>query len=222
MGERNILKIRMKKAIIICIAVLLTALNTSSQQTNKFANLNRFFAGIPLQSGFEKWSDYVAAHPYLGIDSTTERGNYSSFKPGIKSYFPFPDSLQVKILFQKTMLFDTISRQFIDSFASIKMEGIFGDGKQAKQEATKFYKGLRIEFKKYYRYRSKSQSGFARAHFFRKGKNNSFLNCSLHLSYSKKFNFFYILLLYVDKSLIRKKISETSTIFYTTANSESF
>ena len=202
----------MKKIVAIYVLMLLTFLNANGQQSNRFTTLDRYFAGIPLQSSFEKWFDYVASHPYLGIDSTTKKGNYSSFKPGIESYFPFPDSLKVKILFQKTLFFDTISRQFIDSFKSVQIEGIFGNGKSAKKEAAKFFKGLSRELMKYYRH--ESRNNYTTFFSYNRFNSKNLPVCTIYSGYSEEFKFYYVRLTYYDKKwqVIKVNLPSANTL----------
>lgn len=196
MGEGSILN-RMKKIQVLFLFVLLVGLNANSQGNNKFSTLDRYFAGIPLQSTFEQWYDYVAGHPHLGIDSSNRRGNHSSFKPGMENYFPFPDSMKVKITFQKVIFADAKTRQFIDSFKTVEIQGLFGTGKPAKKESNKFFKGLRRELMRDYRYEYRDY--YEPASWFYRGKSSSFPNCSLHYGYSNRLKSYYVLLSYNDE-----------------------
>ena len=170
---------------------------SSAQQSNRFATLDRFFAGIPLQSTFENWFDFISEHPHLGVDSTTKKGNYSSFKQGIENYFPFPNSLSIKILFKNTIFVDPTTFQIVDSFKTIDILGDFGINKAGRKESVKFYKGLRKELMKNYRYEFKDYEG--EASWFYKGKNRNFPNCSLHFGYSEELKFYYVILSYDDQ-----------------------
>jgi hypothetical protein len=193
----------MKNIPVIFFLLLLPGLNANSQHNNKYATLDRFFAGIPLQSGFGQWFEYVASHPYLGIDSTTRRGNHSSFKPGIKSYFPFPDSLNVQLVFQKLIFADANTGLFVDSLKTIEIEGLFGNGKPAKKESIKFFRGLRRELMSDYRYEYRDY--YEPASWFYRGKSRNFPYCSLHYGYSDRLKSYYVLLSYNDdKSQIIK------------------
>ena len=177
--------------------MLLPWLNANGQDKNKFFTLDRFFAGIPLQSNFEKWYAYVAANPNLGIDSTNRQGNHSSLKPGIESYFPFPDSLLVKIVFQRIIYTDAITREHIDSFNTITIAGFFGIGKPARQESHKFYRGLRRELMRFYRYEYRDY--YEPASWFYRGKGESFPYCSLHFVFDEKIKSYSVLLAYNDQ-----------------------
>jgi hypothetical protein len=187
----------MKKISVIFLFGLLLGLTAKSQRNNKFASLDRYFAGIPLQSTFDQWYDYVAGNPHLGIDSSNRRGNHSSFKPGIESYFPFPDSLKVKIVFQKIIFADARTRQFVDSFKTIAIEGLFGAGKPARKESNKFFKGLRRELMRDYRYEYRDY--YEPASWFYQGKSSNFPNCSLHHGYSNRLKSYFVLLAYSDE-----------------------
>ncbi len=124
----------------------------SFAQDNKTnESLARFFAGIPLQESFEQWVKHVYASPYLGIDSTSKMGIYSSFKPGIKSYYPFPDSALVKMLFQKTVFYDSLTNVSTDSTNTIQIEGVFLNNKEGRKKSIQAFKALRKELNAYYR-----------------------------------------------------------------------
>lgn len=168
-----------------------------SQPARSFETLDRFFAGTPLQEGFDKWHSYFTNNPYLGIDSTNRMGNHSSFKPGIKSYFPFPDSTVVKIIFKKTLLMDVSTRQFVDSMSTIEVRGIFGKNKPAKKESRKFYKGVRKELMRFYKYEFRDYEG--QSSWFYRGKSANFLNCSLHFGTNEKTGEHYVQLVYSDQ-----------------------
>ena len=185
------------KKIVFVLLLLPVCMGAPAQQENKFATLDRYFAGIPLQSSFENWFYYISSRPWLGIDSTTRKGNYSSFKPGIKSYFPFPDSMTVKILFQKVIYISATTRQFIDSFKTIIIEGNFGSDKFARRESVRFYRGLRKQLMKNYRYEYRDY--YNQASWFYRGKTNNFPYCSLYFGYSEKARFYYVTLSYNDQ-----------------------
>jgi hypothetical protein len=150
-----------------------------------------------LKGSFDKWYQYVAANRHLGIDSTTRRGNYSSFKKGIDSYFPFPDSLQVKMLFQKVVRIDGRTRQFIDSFKTIDVEGLFGSGRMARKESIRFYKGLRRELMTNYRYEYRDY--FNSASWLYRGKSDAFPNCSIYHGYSEELKSYFVIISYSDQ-----------------------
>jgi hypothetical protein len=185
-----------KKAISLLL-LFSFSISVWSQQSSRFATLDRYFAGIPLQSSFESWYDYVSSHPYLGIDSSSRRGNFSSFKPGIESYFPFPDSMGVKILFHKVIYMNAATRQFIDSFKQVSIEANFGSDKFARRESVKFYRGLRKELMRNYRYEYRDY--YNQASWFYRGKNKNFPYCSINYGYSERFKFYYVALSYNDQ-----------------------
>ena len=184
----------MKKTPIILLAIVL-GLKTYGQDS-KFATLDRYFAGIPLQSGFEQWYYYVSSHPYLGIDCTNRNGNYSSFKTGIESYFPFPDSSKVKLIFQKLIYADSKSGEIVDSVKTVYIQGLFGSGKMARKESAKFFKGLRRQLMRDYRYEYRDY--YEPASWFYRGKTKTFPYCSLHYGYSRTMNSYYVSLVYND------------------------
>jgi hypothetical protein len=185
------------KKILPSLLLFSCCVSSSAQQSSRFATLDRYFAGIPLQSSFENWYDYVSSHPYLGIDSSSRRGNFSSFKPGIESYFPFPDSMGVKILFHKVIYMNASTRQFIDSFKQVSIEANFGSDKFARRESVKFYRGLRKELMKNYRYEYRDY--YNQASWFYRGKSKSFPYCSIYYGYSDRFKFYYVTLSYNDQ-----------------------
>ena len=194
----------MKKRIAIFIfPILLKGLYSAAQQSSKFATLDRFFAGIPLQSGFDQWYQYISSHPYLGIDSTTRRGNHSSLKPGIDSHFPFPDIQKVTLTFQKVIYADAMTRQFIDSLKTVEIQGLFGSDKPAKKEAYKFFKGLRRELMRNYRYEYRDY--YEPASWFYRGKSKNFPYCSLHYGYSRRLKSYYVSLAYNDEKSAQVK-----------------
>lgn len=188
----------MKKRIAIFIfPFLLTTIHTAAQQSSRFSTLDRFFAGIPLQSSFEQWYSYISNHPHLGIDSTTRRGNHSSFKPGIETQYPFPDLQKVTLTFRKIIYADAITKQFLDSLKTIEIQGLFGTGKPARKEAYKFFKGLRRELMRNYRYEYRDY--YEPASWFYRGKSSSFPYCSLHFGYSTRLKSYYVSIAYDDE-----------------------
>ncbi len=187
----------MKQKLTIFIAGLVISLGSFSQSARSFETLDRFFAGAPLKEGFEKWYTYFATTKHLGIDSTTRFGNHSSFKAGIESYFPFPDLTVVKIIFKKTIMMDFSTRQLVDSASIIEVQGVFGKDKAAKKEARKFYKGVRKELMRFYRYEFKDYEG--QSSWFYRGKTSNFLNCSLHYGTHYRTKEHYVLLAYSDQ-----------------------
>lgn len=173
------------------------------QSARQFETLDRFFAGVPLKEGFEKWFMHFATNPYFGIDSTTLLGNHSSFKSGIETYFPFPDSTSVKIIFRKTIMMDVSTRRFIDSASIIEVQGVFGIDKPAKKESRKFYRGIRKELMRFYRYEFRDYEG--QSSWFYKGKTSNFLNCSLHFGTDDKTGEHFVLLAYSDQKNVKIK-----------------
>ncbi|OSZ80522.1 hypothetical protein CAP36_04530 [Chitinophagaceae bacterium IBVUCB2] len=191
----------MNQKLTIFLAGLLINLGSFSQSARSFETLDRFFAGAPLQDGFERWYTYFATTAHLGIDSTTRFGNHSSFKSGIETYFPFPDSTLVKIIFKKTLMMDARTRKFIDSASVIEVEGVFGKDKAAKRESRKFYKGVRKELMRFYRYEFKDYEG--QSSWFYRGKTPNFLNCSLHYGTHYRTGEHYVLLAYSDQKNLK-------------------
>ena len=187
----------MKNFPVILLMSLIPIIKTTAQSNSKFSTLDRYFAGVPLQSGFEQWFNYVASHPDLGIDSTNRRGNHSSFKIGMESYFPFPDSLKVQLVFQKLIYADSKTGQLVDSVKTIQIQGLFGKEKAGKKESLKFFRGLRRELMRDYRYEYRDY--YEPASWFYRGKTKAFPYCSLHYGYSTSLKSYFVLLSYSDE-----------------------
>lgn len=183
-----------KTFFILCL--LGVSASCFSQRYDRFATLDRFFAGIPLQSQFTTWYEYVSRNPHLGIDSTTRNGNHSSLKPGISSSFPFPEQLPVELVFKQVIMADVTTRQIIDSVKAIEVMGLFGSDKLARRESLKFYRGLRRELMRNYGYEYRDYSG--PASWFYKGKNKNFPYCSIHHGYSRAKKNYYVMIAYND------------------------
>lgn len=182
---------------------LLLSLASFSQSARQFETLDRFFAGVPLKASFEKWYMHFATNPYLGIDSTNRFGNHSSFKAGIETYFPFPDQTKVKVSFRKIILVDLSSRLPFDSASIIEVQGVFGKDKIAKKESRKFYRGIRKELMRFYRYEYRDY--YDQSSWFYRGKTSNFLNCSLHFGTDEITREHYVLLAYSDQKNLKIK-----------------
>lgn len=91
---------------------------------------------------------------------------------------------------------DVNSRQIVDSVKTIEVRGSFGNGKAARKESNKFYRGLRRELMRNYRYEYRDYSG--PSSWFYRGKNNNFPYCSLHHGYSHVSKNYYVVVTYND------------------------
>jgi len=174
---------------------LLSLYNIASYaQNNSNESLDQYFAGIPLREGFEKWVHYVFNHPYMGVDSFNERGIYSSLKPGMKSHFPFADSVKVKLLFQKTIYYDSVTNVSTDSTHEISIEGIFPHNKIGRKQSVKAFRDLSKSLKAKYKRIAIEYSG--RSLSLRQGRSESFPDCSIHQGYYEELRFYYVMINY--------------------------
>jgi hypothetical protein len=182
------------KGILVLFLVVSGSIVANAQKDINLNSLDRFFGGVPLQQSFEKWFEYISSQPYMGIDSIKERGVYSSFKKGIATNFPFPDSIFVKVLFQKIIYFDSLTNKDVDSVSTIIFEGVFGNDKLAKKESIEFYKKMRKELKK--NYKEENSGSYSFYSFFMKGRNENFLPCQLFRDYSEELKFYFVMMSY--------------------------
>lgn len=166
----------------------------TAQEKNNAESLDHFFAGVPLKEDFVKWFNYINGHPYMGIDSSGKRGFYSSLKRGIKSHFPFPDSLPVKLLLKKTIFRDSITNEAFDSAASIMIEGVFPDNKAGRKQSRELFKEIRKTLRRYYR--QEIVSNYSAGSWFKKGKIDNFPDCSIWQGYEESRKFYYVLIGY--------------------------
>ena len=120
------------RKIFIIIFYLIFSFPGKAQSPDTITTLDSFFAGIPVKEGFAKWVEYLYNHPHMGLDSANYRGSYSSMKPGIKSHFPFPDSVQVKILAGDLLLKINETDKLLRSH-ELCIEAVFGDDKVAEK-----------------------------------------------------------------------------------------
>jgi len=120
-------------------------------------------------------------------------GNYSSFKVRA-SHFPFPDSINVKILFRKVLLLDQESRSFTDSSYELYIEGVFGKTKASEKASAEFYETLRRKLSKYYR----TQNSLGEeSSAFSIGKNDNYPNCRLTRLFSPSLKTYFVILFYI-------------------------
>lgn len=129
----------MKKIFLLSRLFLLTCF-ASSQDTGGISSLDDLFVGIPLKEGYPKWVEYISAHPFLGFDSANNRGVYSSMKQGIKTHFPFPDSVLVKLLAERQSV--VIGGKTLISY-TMKIEGVFGKRNGAREVAKDCFRKLK-------------------------------------------------------------------------------
>lgn len=172
----------MKKIFLLSRLFLLPFFATS-QNTGGIRSLDDLFVGIPLKEGYPKWVEYISAHPFLGFDSANNRGVYSSMKPGIRTHFPFPDSVLVKLLAERQSV--VIGGKTLISY-SMKIEGVFGKRNNAKEAAKDCYRKLKKLLRPYYR----NFDGT----YFRKGHSPAFPDCSLEWGYLSKIDYYIVLL----------------------------
>jgi hypothetical protein len=206
MGERNILNqiFILKKIFTISLAFLL-CITTFAQKIKKVASLDSFFAGLPLQKSYAKWVEHINTHPYLGIDSVSKKGLYSSFKPGMKSHFPFPDSVKVKIMLFTGLNIDSSGRLPVDTVISAFIEGVFGNTRNAKKDADKCFNQLKSLLSKNYKIMNSDPSGYGVG--FIKGINENFPDVILERGYFKEQDFYYVLLICAYNQRMSFKIS---------------
>ncbi len=191
------------KKILVTAYVLLIVYCGKAQNIDTITTLDSFFAGIPVQQGFAKWVEYLYKHPNMGLDSANNRGSYSSLKSGA-SHYPFPDSIQVKIL-AGDELFDIKGVKKLVRSHDLYIEGVFGNHKRSEKNTWKCYGQLHKLFKKYYSVRN---SGFSSV-YYKKGVNDKFPDFSMHIGFSPELNFYYILLIYEEDDVtLSNKTSE--------------
>ena len=172
-----------------------------AQSSDANESLDRYFAGIPLRESYEKWVHYIFNHPYLGVDSLSDRGGFSSFKPGIKDHFPFSDFIPVKILFQKTIYYDSVTNKSTDSTNEVSIEGIFPGNKTGRKESLKVFTELRKALRRHYGaedmayYEEPDGEGSA----FSRGRKDGFPSCSLQQGYSKELAFYFVMITYTSQ-----------------------
>ena len=132
------------------LAILISFSVTANAQSFPVAkSLDDFFTGIPLQNGFSKWIEYISTDSTLGIDSSTERGFFSSIKKG-RSHFPFPDDIPVKILLTEEIISDPQRKPQKYKLETVYIEGMYYGGRKARIASLDYHNTLKEEFRKYY------------------------------------------------------------------------
>ena len=182
------------KRIFILFLFISCFLALPGQERQNVETLDHFFAGVPLKKDFANWYHYVRNHPQLGIDSVGVRGFYSSFKPGIGNSFPFPDSLQVKLLLRKTIFYDSVTQKPFDSLSTILIEGVFSDDKAGRKGSRVLFADIRKKLRRHYKDEVMYAGGSGAS--FRDGKNSNFPVCSLWLGYERDKKFYYVIIGY--------------------------
>jgi len=185
---------RLKLQVIIFLSAI--PVFVAAQTPGKILTLDTYFNGIPLRLGYDEWVKYVAAHPSMGIDSSNDRGIYSSYKAGMKSHFPFPDSLLVKILLIKDR--GKAWQQpapYVDTTKGVAIEVVTGNNKEARKTAAAIFKQLRKELESYFEKRV--FTNFGEASFYQ-GKTEQFPNVTLIKAYSKELHFYFVMIEYWD------------------------
>jgi hypothetical protein len=181
----------MKKTFVI-IFYLLLSFQGKTQTEDSITTIDDFFTGIPVKAGFAKWVEYLYKHPYLGLDSANNRGSYSSLKPGIKSHFPFPDSVQVKILAGNMLRkIPGIDKLIVQQ--ELFIEAVFGNGKAGEKSAREYFEQLKNLLKKYYKKRD--TYSYDRV-YYSKGVNKDFSDFMITVDYSEELNFYFVMLVY--------------------------
>lgn len=169
------------KKILAIIFYLLLNIQGKCQSSDTVTTLDSFFAGIPVKEGFTKWVEYLYKHPHMGLDSANYRGSYSSLKPGIKSHFPFPDSVQVKILAGNELRkIPGIDKLIVHQ--ELLIEAVFGNTRKGEKDALKCFEQLKKVFRKYYKTRTSYDSMVG----YSKGVNDNFPPFILIVDYSKE------------------------------------
>ena len=185
----------MIKTLLLFAATAFCCFVSSAQSNNAIETLDDYFAGVPLKEGFDKWARHLMADPLIGLDSFNERGIYSSFKPGIKTHFPFPDSIKVKILVTKVVYYDSITKKSFDSTSEISMEAVFENNKAGKKASIAVFKKLRKGLGKHYDREDMSSSGTL---WFTRGRTQEFLNCYLLQDHADDLGFYFVMLNYTS------------------------
>ena len=168
-------------------------------QTRDVQSLDEYFAGVSLNAGFENWVTFFSTDKYLGLDSSNERGIYSSIKPGRSDYFPYSSKYQVKFLFDKEIVYPLKNSGLpVDTAESIFIESIFPPNKSGKKAMDSCFKKLFKELKHYYKQNDENGPTI----FFYNGINKKFPDLLFERAYSEKHRFYYVLLSYTRSKWI--------------------
>jgi hypothetical protein len=188
----------MLKTLILSVIIACNCVASFGQPAHVKGSLDEYFAGVPLRQDFEKWIQYISAQPWLGIDSITDRGGYSSLKTDSSSHFPFSDSTKVKLLFQKMIYYDDVIKKPVDSTNEISIEGIFADNKKGKKESEDMSKELRHQLERNYRNQDTRYYPNGEETSFTNGKTEQFPNCRLIVAYASDLRFYFVMLTYTS------------------------
>jgi hypothetical protein len=155
------------------------------------------FYNIPLTGGnYKKWKEEFKKRKDLGIDSIAGMGIYSSLKSG--DHFPFPDSIPVKLLID-TALIETDSATYL--FDLLKIEGVFGDHKQSKNNVQSFYNDFVNKMKNYYL--TVEADSIEKVTSFSGGKNYKFPSFRIYWGYLEELRFFYLVFEFYQSKIKR-------------------
>ena len=168
-------------------------------KTKKLKAWILFFAGVPLQGPFEKWVEFISANPFLGIDSTTERGIYSSFKKGMTDIVPFPGNINVKILFGEEIVKLYNQELKADTVKALMIEGIFENSRQGEKESNIFFEQLKKLLNTHYDKTMQWNMGTT----FSRGFSSQFPDCMIAKGYNDILEFPFVMLIYVDGKRVK-------------------
>ena len=166
---------------------------TSAQKSPVIKSLDDFFTGIPLQSGFPKWMEYISSDSTLALDSSKSWGFYSSIKHN-RSHFPFDTDIPVRIIFHEdAQRFDkpeAISYQK----EMIMIDGLFPGNTAGKKASIQCFNELKAQLKQYYSKHKQDQKEIE----FLKSDDPNFPPFSLRRGEpGHGFNFYYVMLEYI-------------------------
>jgi len=166
----------LRKLLLILVCILSMTSKTEAQNT-RVKSLDVFFGGIPVSEGIHSCTQHILKDSTLGIDSITPKGIYSSFKPEKKNHFPFPDTVEVKIILvtYKGGPVPTFKELPVGS-KGIAIAGIFGTDKQSRKTSDEVYKQLKKKLADYY---AKAEEDGTEIMYFSKGLTKDFPDCSL-------------------------------------------
>jgi hypothetical protein len=124
----------------------------------------------------------------------------------MKSHFPFPDSIKVKLKLYTAINIDSLGRFSNDTIKTASIEGIFGNSKKAKKETYICFNNLKLLLKNYYGVKNDGPP-FKDAAGFIKGINENFPDVMLFRGYDEEQRFYYVLLIYEFRQRMSFKMS---------------
>lgn len=161
-------------------------------QKIKIESLNDLFAGVPLAEEPENWVNHIEAKAYWTFDSIGQRGRYYTLNDAA-AHFPFPDSIKVRMLINRKKMPLRPGVPPEDTAKYILIEGIFGDGKNAKKASKFYYKQIKNLVSGHYK---KNKYLFTEdLILFSQGVNDRFPNLLIHLEYSEELKFYAVVLM---------------------------